>query len=123
MRAGLWRRVAQTRTQTTTTQGQRRKAADDDGGATDSIDERTTGNDKGGRLGLCTRAGRGNQVALRADHGSARMALAALCADEDTDNGGARPSNDGNGGATNSVDKLMTGDDKDRQSGLRTRAG
>ena len=60
---------------------------------------------------------------MRADRGSARRASAARCADKDTDDGDARPSDDGNGGATNSVDRLVTGNDKDRRTSPRTRAG
>ena len=62
-------------------------------------------------------------MALRVERGSARRALAALRADEDTDDGDARPSNDGDVSATNSVDGLMTSDDEYRRSGPRTRAG
>ena len=60
---------------------------------------------------------------MRADCRSARRESAARCADKDTDNGNARPSNDSDGGATNSVDRLMTGNNEDGRTSLRTRAG
>ena len=49
-----------------------------------------------------------NQVALRVERGSARRALAALRADEDTDDGDARPSNDGDVSATNRYSSAIT---------------
>ena len=49
---------------------------------------------------------------MRADRGSARRESAVRCADKDTDNGDARAYNNGNGGVTNSVDRLMTGNNK-----------
>ena len=41
----------------------------------------------------------------------------------DTDNGDTRLSDNGNGGAPNSVDRLMTGNDKDERTGPHTRSG
>ena len=103
---------------------QRRKAVrHSNGGATNSVDRLMTGDDKDGRTSLRTRSGRRNRSALRADRGSACRASTARCADKDTDNGDARLSDDGDVGATNSVDRLMTGDDKDGRTSLRTRSG
>ena len=103
---------------------QRRKAVrHSNGGATNSVDRLMTGNDKDGRTSPRTRSGRRNRLALRADRGSACRASTARCADKDTDNGDARLSDDGDVGATNSVDRLMTGDNKDGRTGPRTRSG
>ena len=103
---------------------QRRKAVrHSNGGATNSVDRIMTGNDKDGRTGPCTRSGQRNRSALRADRRSTCRESTERCADKDTDNGDARLSDDNDVGTTNSVDRLMTGDDKDGQTGLRTRLG
>ena len=91
-----------------------RPSENDNGGATDSVDERMTGNNKGRQSGPCTRAGQGNQLASRVDCSSALRASAARYMGKDTDNSNARPSDDSDGGATNSIDRLMTNDDQDK---------